>query len=131
MAEGGKVYRYSPAYPKKPPPYSGPREFIEKLQSNFYALDLDKTKDLYVNHGEMKGKRMIKESSCYVTLPVSDLERSSAFRYVASTYSPENDRIIDNINFEGPKVITFAPILKQHQFNLNKVIIDMLSYNFV
>ncbi|MBN2878833.1 MAG: phosphoenolpyruvate synthase [Clostridia bacterium] len=127
IAEGGKVYRYSPTYPKKPPPYSGPREFIEKLQSSFYALDLEKTKDIYVNNEDMKDRRMIKESSCYATLPVSELEASNSFRYVASTYSPENDRIIDNVNFEGPKVITFAPILKQHQVNLNKVIIDMLA----
>ncbi len=126
IVEGGKVYRYSPAYPKKPPPYSGPKEFLGKLQTSFYALDLQKDPDVYLNSINTGGE-FIQESSCYTLLPLTEAETNSSFKYIASTYSAENDRIIDNVNINGPKIVTFAPVIKQNRVRLNDILKEILS----
>ena len=128
IAEGGKVYRYSPAYPKKPPPYAGPREFLEKLQNSFYALDMQNTADAWLNcTNDNDQLQPINESICYTMLPLSQAQDDAAFKYIASTYSAENDRIIDNVNIKGAKIITFAPIIKQNRIKLNDIVKDILS----
>ena len=123
VADGGKVYRYSPAYPQKPPPYSGPREFLEKLQSSFYALDMKKD----ALQDENMQEYSIRESKCYTMLPLAQALEDGSLEYVASTYSEENDRIIDNVNAEGAKLITFAPILKQNRLEINSIIKEILQ----
>ncbi|MEX1377079.1 MAG: DUF5752 family protein [Eubacteriales bacterium] len=122
VSDGGKVYRYCPAYPKKPPPYSGPKEFLEKLQSSFYALDMQKEAENDDNMHEYS----IRESRCYTTLPLMQALEDGTLEYTASTYSAQNDRIIDNVNVEGAKLITFAPILKQNRVEINSIIKDIL-----
>lgn len=126
IAEGGKVYRYCPAYPKKPPPYSGPKEFLEKLQNTFYAIDMVDSQDVRKNNANIN-RATINEESCYVRLPLSEVVKSSSFKYVASTYSAENDRIIDNINLPGPKIITFASVVKHNRIKMNDIIKEILS----
>ena len=127
IAEGGKVYRYSPAYPKKPPPYSGPREFLEKLQTSYYALDLNSEKDVYFSRASNNSEHSLtNESTCYTLLPLSQAHKDNSLKYIASSYSVANDRIIDNVNVEGPKLINFAPIIKQNRIKLNNIITDIL-----
>lgn len=126
IAEGGKVYRYCPAYPKKPPPYSGPKEFLEKLQNTFYAIDMVESQDVRKNNANIN-RETINEESCYVRLPLSEVVKSSSFKYVASTYSAENDRIIDNINLPGPKIITFAPVVKYNRIKMNDILKEILA----
>jgi len=126
IAEGGKVYRYCPAYPKKPPPYSGPKEFLEKLQNTFYAIDMLDSQDVRKNNANIN-RETINEESCYVRLPLSEVAKSSSFKYVASTYSAENDRIMDNVNIPGPKIITFASVVKYNRIKMNDIIKEVLS----
>ena len=119
IVEGGEVYRYSPAYPKKPPPFSGAGEFLKKLQNSFYALNL---------HNSKKYEHLqISEDSCYDELPLTSALEHGSLKYIASTYSAENDRIIDNVNLHGPKIITFAPVIKHNRVKINDIIKDILS----
>ena len=127
IAEGGRVYRYCPEYPKKPPPYSGPKEFAEKLQANFYVLDMNKQQDILSSCANANQNTLtINESTCYTLLPKAEAENDGAFKYVASTYSFEEDRIFDNVNVKGTKLITFAPVIKHSRFALNSIIRDIL-----
>ncbi len=45
-------------------------------------------------------------------------EADGTLAAVASTYSPENDRLSDGLGREGVHVVTCAPILKQHRLPL-------------
>ncbi|KKM10439.1 phosphoenolpyruvate synthase [Clostridiales bacterium PH28_bin88] len=116
IVEGGQVYRFSPAYPRMNPPYANAGEFLKKSQSTFYAL--------YLNNSS--NKELGFDDNCnYEKLPLSRAEEEHTLEYVGSTYSPENDCIFDHINIKGPKLITFAPILKHELLPLTKIIKDL------
>lgn len=124
IAEGKKVYRYCPSYPKKPPPYSGPKDFLNKLQSEFYALNLQKTNPLEC---ALNASKCIEEKTNYTLIPLSIAHSNGTLQHVGSSYSIENDRIIDNIITKGPKLVTFAPIIKHSSIPLNEILIDIMK----
>ena len=41
---------------------------------------------------------------------------------IGSVYSPENDRVYDGIFRDGPRLVTFAHVLKSHLFPLAEII---------
>jgi hypothetical protein len=54
-------------------------------------------------------------------------EADGVLRFLASTYSREDDAVYDGIGLSGPRIITFAHILKNDVFPLAKVLIDLLK----
>ena len=117
IVEGEQVHRFSPEYPKLNPLVSGPREYMEKSQHEFYAIDLKDSADVMLSGNE---------DCVYKKLPISQAYKDDAMEYTGSTYSAENDCIYDNIYQKGPKLVTFAPILKYNRLPLNDVIRDLL-----
>ncbi|SMD05202.1 DUF5752 family protein [Sporomusa malonica] len=117
IVEGEQVYRFSPAHPKMNPLYSGPKDYLENSQNNFYAINLEAS----------SGLRLCADDNCnYEKLSISRAERDGTLEYIGSTYSSENDCIYDNINLKGPKVVTFSPILKYNRLPLTNIIKDLL-----
>ncbi|MDR3591357.1 MAG: DUF5752 family protein [Negativicutes bacterium] len=114
---GEQVHRFSPAHPKMNPPYSGPEEYFEKSQRTFYAVNLKESADIAL---------CADDEVNYEKLPVSRAEQDGTLDYIGSTYSPENDCIYDNVNQKGPKLVTFAPILKYNRLPLTSIIKDLL-----
>lgn len=113
IVDGEQVYRYSPAYPKMNPPYSTPAEYLKKSQSTFYALNL---------RDSINTKLGADDNCNYSKLLLSWAEADQTLQYIGSTYSPENDCIYDTIDMSGPRLITFAPILKHDLFPLNDIV---------
>lgn len=118
IVEGERVFRFSPAYPKLNPLVSGPREQLQKSQNAFYAINLKKTSAITLNASE---------GYVYEKVPVAQAQEDRALDYVGSTYSADNDCIYDNVNEPGPKLITFAPILKYERLPLTQIIRDLMS----
>ncbi|MBP2639302.1 MAG: phosphoenolpyruvate synthase/pyruvate phosphate dikinase [Firmicutes bacterium] len=118
MVVGGEqVYRFSPDHPQINPLYTTPEEYFERSQRTFYAVNLRASADSAV---------CADENSNYELLPVSRAEQDNALGYIGSTYSIENDYIYDDVNQKGPKLVTFAPILKDRKLPLTNVIKDLL-----
>lgn len=119
VVEGGQVYRFSPAYPKMPPPYSSPTELLKSSQHNFYALDLN-----------FSSEQLTTDDGCtYKEFDLKRAESDGVLPYVASTYSAEDDIINDTFMSKGPRVITFAPILKYNLIPLADIMKDLLQLN--
>ena len=112
IVQGEQVYHYSPASPAMNPPYASPREYMKKSQSTFYALNMLKSSE----------QLSIDDALTFSKLPISRAQEDGTLEYVGSTYSPENDRIIDSIHIDGPKLITFAPILKQGVLPVTEIV---------
>lgn len=115
VVEGGQVYRFSPAFPEKNPPYSSPAEFLKKSQNRFYALNL-----------ENSCVRLTADQGC--TYEKFDLERAEAdgtLAFTGSTFLRDNDTIRDTLSIPGPRVVTFAPVLKYDLFPLADLINDL------
>ena len=117
IVDGEQVYRYSPAHPKMNPMCSSPAEYLEKSQRAFYAIDLVAS----------AGAKMQIDDNCnYEKLSIAQAQQDGVLEYVGSTYSADNDYIDDNVHAPGPKIATFAPILKYNRLPLTDIIKDFL-----
>jgi len=116
IADGGRTFRFSPKYPEMNPPYSSAGEFVQKSQNSFYALDL--------SHKALKVCR--DEKFSLLQLPLTEAEADGTLFFVASTYSGEDNAIRDTISFKGPRVLTFANILKYNVFPLAEILAEIL-----
>ena len=118
IVEGERVYRYSPAHPRMNPLVSSPSEYLQKSQNHFYAVNLRTSADIQLCSDD---------NYSYERLPISQAEQENSLEYVASTYSREDDCIYDGVNRPGPKILTFAPILKYDRLPLTSIVKDFLQ----
>ena len=117
IVEGERVYRFSPVYPKLNPLVSSPKEYLEKSQNAFYAINFEDSADITLSADE---------DYIYKKLLISQAHKDQSLEYTGSTYSAENDCIYDNVYQPGPKLVTFAPILKYNRLPLTQIIKDLL-----
>lgn len=117
VVNGEQVHRYSPAHPKMNPPYAGPAEYFAKSQRAFYAVNLKEAAAAELG---------VDDEANYEKLPISRAMADGTLEFVGSTYSPEDDCIHDSVDREGPKLVTFAPILKYNRLPLTGVVKDLL-----
>ncbi|MFO8063033.1 MAG: PEP/pyruvate-binding domain-containing protein [Spirochaetota bacterium] len=117
VVDGENIYRFSPRFPKRNPPYSSTSEFLQMSQSHFYALDLS-TPDVDVSRNENFSLRR-------PDLPRA--EEDGTLFYVASTFSRHDGRIRNTLAVEGPRVVTFANILKNRVVPLAPILVDLME----
>jgi hypothetical protein len=117
IVDGENIYRFSPRHPKRNPPYSSTGEFLKMSQSHFYALDLSRS-DVDVEADE---------GFSLQRLDLPRAEEDGTLYYVASTFSRHDGRIRNTIAVPGPRIVTFANILKNRIVPLSDVLIDLLE----
>ena len=117
IVDGGIAWTFSPAYPKKPPPFDSVGELLKGTQTEFWA----------VNMGKPPAYDPISETEYMVHANLADAEADDALYLLASTYDPERDRVVPGIGSRGPRVLNFAPLLVQDQFPLNDVVKALLN----
>jgi CheY-like chemotaxis protein len=108
IVEGGACLRFSPKHPRHILQFSSVPEILATTQREFWALPLE---------GGSGNGGMREES-----FDLSVAEKDGALVTMGSTYSPENDAVYDGMSRPGPRVVTFAPILKHRRFPLAEVI---------
>ena len=111
VVEGGTCLRFSPRHPRHVPQLSSVEEALEGSPAEFWALDL---------------AEMDPDGGSERRFPMSTAEADGTLAAVASTYSPDDDTISDGTARPGPRVVTFAPVLKQGLFPLPEVIEELL-----
>jgi len=112
VVEGEKVLRFCPRYPQILPQFSSVDDILKNAQRFFYAL---KMKDYELN-------LLFHEHSNLQRLEVSDHEDCLPIKKLAGTYIPEEHRIRDSSALNGPKVLTFASILKYQSIPLPEIL---------
>jgi hypothetical protein len=120
IVDGGNVFRFSPAYPEMNPPFSSPGQFMKESQNRFFALNLGNS-TMRLNRSELCSYELF------------DLERAEAdgvLDFVASTYSVQDQAIRDSMTETGPRILTFAPILKFHTFPLAELLRDFFQIGY-
>lgn len=117
VVEGGETFRFCPRYPAILPQAATPREMLYLSQKKFYALNLAASKT-----SSTFGKG--------VDLALYDLERAEkdqTLHPIGSVLSAADDRLVDDLNEEGPRLITFAPLLKHKLFPLADILAELLK----
>lgn len=118
IVEGGKSYRFSPKYPQIAPPYASPAEFMKKSQSRICILN-SADPNLSINYNE---------KFSLIQTDLSDAEKDGTLFFVGSTYNAQDNTISDTLSIDGPRVVTFANILKYDLFPLPDLINEVLTF---
>ena len=117
IVDGGRCWTYSPAYPKVDPPFGSVNKLLKESQTEFWA----------VNIGDPPEYDPTQETEYLVLENLTASERDGVLRYVASTYSPLSGRLSIGTGFNGPRALTFAPILILEEIPLNNLIRELLD----
>ncbi|HOJ03717.1 MAG TPA: PEP/pyruvate-binding domain-containing protein [Bacteroidota bacterium] len=117
IVDGGTSLQYSPAYPAVYPQFGTTKDLFNNSQLKFFALDLES--DVV--------RKYPREDQNLVLLGLADAEAHGTLEHIASTYSGQDDRLYEGISRSGPRVITFAPILKSNILPLNEAVRLLVS----
>ncbi|MBI9085178.1 MAG: phosphoenolpyruvate synthase/pyruvate phosphate dikinase [Desulfobacterales bacterium] len=109
--------RFSPRHPSAMPQFSKVADILSHAQQRFYALCLR-------GYDEAPGGD--NESNLELR-DVTDAQGEYPVRTLSSTYIVDEDRIRDSAAASGPKVMTFAQVLKYGRFPLAPLIDDLLT----
>jgi len=117
VVEGGRTVRFSSKYPSMMPQFSMVDDILANAQRFFYALKVRDYPDelIFGKHSNLEKRE------------VDDAEAEYPIKILASTYVPEEHRIRDTGYMPGPKILTFAQILKYDLFPLPDLLSDMLE----
>jgi CheY-like chemotaxis protein len=113
IVEGGACIRFCPRYPHHILQFSSVEDMLETTQREFWALPLE---------GGTADGGMREEA-----FDLEVAENDGVLAGVASTYSPENDAVYDGLSRPGPRLVTFAPILKQGRFPLADILSILMT----
>ncbi|MCD6307267.1 MAG: phosphoenolpyruvate synthase/pyruvate phosphate dikinase [Deltaproteobacteria bacterium] len=116
VVEGEKTLRFSPKHPEIMPQFSTVKDMLTNAQRFFYALRVR-------NYPE--GLELWRDSNLEKR-DVEDAADEFPVKALASTYVPEEDRIRDTGYMPGPKILTFAQVLKYGIFPLPELLSDLL-----
>lgn len=116
IVDGGITWTYSPAYPRKPPPFASVNVMFRGTQTEFWA----------VNMGKPPAYDPVSETEYMLRANLKDAEVDETLRFVASTFDPSRDRMIPGTGARGGRVIDFAPLLVLEQFPLNSIVRALL-----
>ncbi len=117
IVDGGISLRYTPAYPRILPQFGNIRDMFDHSQKEFYGIDLE----------HRISTAFADEDQYLVKFGIDRAEHDGTLKYLASTYSGDNDRVYDGLFGQGPRLITFAHILKNEIFPLSKILEYLLK----
>lgn len=117
IVDGGLIWSYSPAYPKLSPPVGSAGKLVKLTQAEFWA----------VNMGQPPAYDPVRETEYMIKGNLPEAEYDNTLKYIASTYRPQDDRLVPGIGADGPRVLTFAPILQDRLLPLNNLLKKLLK----
>ncbi len=109
---GGKCLTFSPRHPRHLVQFSSVEDMLNNSQNEFWALEV--THAVPSEH-PASGLREVAYS-------LDAAESDGTLQPVASTYSAENHAVYDGLSRPGPRVVSFAPILKHGMFPLPQIL---------
>ncbi len=117
IALGGSTLQFSPGTPGVLPQFAEASDYLRYGQTQFYALDLRRQMSEFSTDTE--------DSLVQCGLDVA--EEDNILGLVASVYSPDEDRIRDNLKLPGPRVVTFNNVLKWNAIPLAAALDELLD----
>ncbi len=120
VVDGERAQTFCPRFPQHLIHYSAVKDMLANSQREFVALELPPA-TVPIALGEEPPGPVEKH------YPLQVAERDGTLSVVASTYSPENDAVYDGTSRPGVRLVSFAPVLKQHIFPLPEVLTRLLD----
>ncbi|MBU0718374.1 MAG: histidine kinase [Planctomycetes bacterium] len=117
VVEGGQSLLFCPSLPNVLPQFSSTKDMLATSQRQFYALD--------ISHPEVYPSPEADANLLLSGLEVAEADGTLA--PIGSVYSPENDMVYDGVFRDGPRLVTFAHVLKSGMFPLADVLRFLLD----
>jgi pyruvate phosphate dikinase-like enzyme len=117
IVDGGVAWTYSPAWPQAPPPYASPADLLRGTQLQFWA----------VNMGPPPPYDPLTETEYLLRSGLDAAEADGTLAAVASTYLAASDRLVPGTGPDGPRALTFAPLLAPGGWRLNDLLRALLE----
>lgn len=117
IVDGGISWAYSPSYPSISPPFGSPRAMLNETQTRFWA----------VNMGKPPEYNPIMETEFLIQESLKEAESDGILKHISSTYDLNADRIWPGASSDGPKILTFSPILVLDTIPLNNLVKKLLQ----
>ena len=114
---GGSALQFSPSTPQLLPQYASPKDMVKHSQTSFLALDMTKSIVDFLEGTE----------SSLTPQGLVRAEKDGNLDMVGSVYDPAGDRIRDNFNRPGPRVISFNNILRWNAIPLAPALEELLK----
>jgi Pyruvate phosphate dikinase, AMP/ATP-binding domain len=110
VVDGGKCLTFCPRYPQNLVQFSSVEDILATSQTEFWALELNGTAEGRPGHWQEK------------RFGLDAAQSDGTLRALASTYSRDNHAIYDGTSRPGPRIVTFAPMLKHGTFPLAEIL---------
>jgi len=118
VATGGKCLRYSPGQPRRIHQFHNNQSTLDTSQTTFFAIPIN----------QESGSVHPSEEENLLILGLDEAEQDGCLALVGSTYVISDDRIVDSVKVDGgPRIVTFAPILKHGRFPLSEILHHVLT----
>ncbi|MGZ6988388.1 MAG: PEP/pyruvate-binding domain-containing protein, partial [Thermoanaerobaculia bacterium] len=117
IVDGGVSWTYSPAHPRASAPFTSTADLLKGTQTEFWA----------VNMGKPPAYDPVRETEYLVKSSLVEAEEDGTLRFTASTWNTASDRLVAGTGANGPRVLTFAPLLVHDQYPLNGLVKSLLS----
>ena len=114
VVEGEQTLRFSPKYPEILPQFSTVEDMLANSQRSFYALKIRNYPENLNFHRYSNLEKM----------SIDEVETEAPVKTLASTYIPDEHRVRDSGHIPGPKIMTFAAILKYDLLPLPQLVDD-------
>ena len=112
VVDGGKCLSFCPRYPQHLIQFSSVEDILSNSQSEFWALEMDHPGN------PTDALADLREARFNLTVAESD----GTLARLGSTYSPDNHAVYDGFSRRGPRIVSFAPILKYSVFPLPAIL---------
>jgi hypothetical protein len=117
VVDGGVSLRFCPTTPSILPQFGSPQEMLAHSQRTFYAINMKPT----------YSQAYAEEDEFLLNLPLAEAELDGTLSWLGSTYSREDDRLLDGLKPGGPRAVTFAHLLKNEVFPLAPLVRELLA----
>jgi len=112
---GDPCLRFNPRQPQQIVSFSSVDDALRTSQREFYALDLGRE----TRETGLGGMRRH---------PLEVAEEDGSLAWLGSTYSPDDNRIVDGISRPGVRLVSFAQVLKHGAFPLAEIVSELLDH---
>jgi hypothetical protein len=117
VVENEPTWAFAPSFPKADPPYNSIGEMMKNTQNNFWA----------VNMSNVKTYDPVKETEFLAYHNISEAEKHGTLKKLASTLDPSSGRLIMGTGKQGPRILTFAPLLRLADVRLTDLITHLIK----
>jgi len=117
VAEGEKCIRVSPSHPKRIHQFANVEETLKTTQRAFWSIRMN----------QFDGDLSMDPDQTMMREGLNRAHKDGQLDHLGSTFITADDRIVDSIMHDGPKLVTMHGALKSDKLPLMKILSDVLS----